>query len=216
MERVGTPKGNSMTLLNRARRAGPRQVALALSGLLVLAMAAVSGTALASSAAPASGMTGMTGMDQLTSASNGHAQTGFTNGWYDGHTVRFYYTKNYFCANPPASKASSKCEAGSDYTQTPASTFDPLYVVVPLGFISDHMEVLYYLDTEAMQLCDETGIHMVRAGTAGTHPKFIAMIDELIRERIHPGTPRRAEGTLGAAPDECAQTCCMWKTAARP
>ena len=56
-----------MTLLNRVRHAGPRKVALALSGLLVLAMAAVSGTALASSAAPASGMTGM---DQLTSAWN--------------------------------------------------------------------------------------------------------------------------------------------------
>ena len=123
-----------MTLLNRARRAGPRKVALALSGLLVLAMAAVSGTALASSAAPASGMTGMTGMGQLTSASNGHAQTGFTNGWYDGHTVRFFYSKNYSCQTPPASKASSRCEAGADYTQTPATSFDPLYVVVPLGF----------------------------------------------------------------------------------
>ena len=126
-----------MTLLNRARRAGPRKIALALTGLLVLAMAAVSGTALASSAAPASGMTGMTGMagmSQLTSASNGHAQTGFTNGWYDGHTVRFFYSKNYSCQAPPASKASSKCEAGADYTQTPATSFDPLYVVVPLGF----------------------------------------------------------------------------------
>jgi hypothetical protein len=59
--------------------AGPRKVALALSGLLVLAMAVVSGTALASSAAPASGMAGMTSMDQLTSAWNSHAQTGFTN-----------------------------------------------------------------------------------------------------------------------------------------
>ena len=123
-----------MTLLNRVRHAGPRKVALALSGLLVLAMAAVSGTALASSAAPASGMTGMAGMDQLTSTWNSHAQTGFTNGWYDGHTVRFFYSKNYSCQEPPASKASSGCEAGADYTQTPATTFDPLYVVVPLGF----------------------------------------------------------------------------------
>ena len=49
-------------------------------------------------------------------------------------SVRFYYTKNFFCAGPPASKASSSCEAGADYTQTPASNFDPLYVVVPLGF----------------------------------------------------------------------------------
>lgn len=82
-------------------------------------------------------------------------------------------------------------------------------VVVPLGFISDHMEVLYDLDTEAAQLSEQLGIHMVRAGTAGTHPKFIAMIEELIRERTHPGTPRRWEGTLGATPDECPQTCCL-------
>ena len=82
-------------------------------------------------------------------------------------------------------------------------------VVVPLGFISDHMEVLYDLDTEAAQLCVELGINMVRAGTAGTHPKFLAMIDELIRERTYPGTPRRFEGTLGASPDDCPQTCCV-------
>jgi ferrochelatase len=82
-------------------------------------------------------------------------------------------------------------------------------VVVPLGFISDHMEVIYDLDTEAAQLCGELGIRMVRAGTAGTHPKFIAMIDELIRERTHPGTPRRFEGTLGASPDDCPGTCCL-------
>ncbi len=82
-------------------------------------------------------------------------------------------------------------------------------VIVPLGFISDHMEVMYDLDTEAAQLCDKLGIRMVRAGTAGTHPKFIAMIAELIRERTHPGTPRRSLGTLGAAPDECPETCCL-------
>ena len=84
-------------------------------------------------------------------------------------------------------------------------------VIVPLGFISDHMEVLYDLDTEAAQLCEELGIHMVRAATAGTHPKFIDMIDELIRERTHPGTPRRFEGTLGASPDDCPQTCCVFR-----
>jgi len=82
-------------------------------------------------------------------------------------------------------------------------------VIVPLGFISDHMEVLYDLDTEAAQLCAELGIHMVRAGTAGTHPKFIEMIDELIRERTHAGTLRRAEGPFAALPDDCPATCCL-------
>ena len=70
-------------------------------------------------------------------------------------------------------------------------------VVVPLGFISDHMEVLYDLDTNAAALCDELGVNMVRAGTAGTHPKFIAMIAELVRE-----------APLGAAPHVCAPDCC--------
>jgi ferrochelatase len=83
-------------------------------------------------------------------------------------------------------------------------------VIVPLGFISDHMEILYDLDTEAAKLCGELGIRMVRAGTAGAHPKFIAMIEELVRERTHAGTPRRAEGSLGVPPDDCAATCCAF------
>ena len=118
-----------MSVLKRVRLKGTRQVGLALSGLLVAGLAVASGTALASSGSASS----MSGMAQTMSASM-HAKTGFTNGWYDGHTVRFFYSKNFSCKEPPASNASSKCEAGADYTQTPAETFDPLYVVVPLGF----------------------------------------------------------------------------------
>jgi ferrochelatase len=89
-------------------------------------------------------------------------------------------------------------------------------VIVPLGFISDHMEVLYDLDTEAAGLCDELGINMIRAGTAGTHPKFIEMVAELVRERTHAGTERRTTGSLGAPPDECAATCCVFARPGRP
>jgi len=53
-------------------------------------------------------------------------------------------------------------------------------IIAPIGFVSDHMEVLYDLDTEAAELCDELGIHMERAGTAGTHPDFVRMIRDLI------------------------------------
>jgi len=123
-----------MTLSKRVRLGGTRRAGIALAGLLALGLAAASGTALAASGSPQTGMAGMAGMAQMTSATGSHAPTGFTNGWYDGHTVRFFYSKNYSCSAPPASKASSGCEAGADYTQTPASTFDPLYVVVPLGF----------------------------------------------------------------------------------
>jgi ferrochelatase len=55
-------------------------------------------------------------------------------------------------------------------------------VIVPIGFLSDHMEVLYDLDTEARAVCEELGVKMVRAGTAGTHPAMIAMIAEMVEQ----------------------------------
>jgi protoporphyrin/coproporphyrin ferrochelatase len=84
----------------------------------------------------------------------------------------------------------------------------PAVVLAPIGFISDHMEVLYDLDVEARQLCDSLGLPMARAGTVGVHPKFIAMIRELILERVYPTAERRTLGSLGARPDVCAEDCC--------
>jgi len=81
-------------------------------------------------------------------------------------------------------------------------------VLAPIGFISDHMEVLYDLDVEAKQLCDSLGLPMTRAKTVGVHPKFIAMIRELILERMNPGLERRAVGSLGLRADVCAEDCC--------
>ena len=81
-------------------------------------------------------------------------------------------------------------------------------VLAPIGFISDHMEVLYDLDVEAQQLCNSLGLPMMRAKTVGVHPKFIAMIRELILERMNPETERRALGSLGPRPDICAEDCC--------
>jgi hypothetical protein len=109
------------------RMAGMRRAGIILGGVLVAGMA-VAGTALASSAAPSAGMAGMAS----SWSPGGHV--GFTKGWYAGQTVRFYYTKNFFCRTPPASKASTNCVVGPNYIRTPASSFDPLYVVVPLGF----------------------------------------------------------------------------------
>jgi hypothetical protein len=113
----------------RLRMLGTRKAGMALTGLLVGGLALASGTAFASTSSSSSSMSGMAGM-----SSSSHAARGFTKGWYDGHTVRFYYSKNFSCKQPPASTASSKCEGGTNYTQTPANTFDPLYVIVPLGF----------------------------------------------------------------------------------
>ena len=81
-------------------------------------------------------------------------------------------------------------------------------VLVPIGFISDHMEVLYDLDVEARQLCDALGLPMTRAKTVGVHAKFVGMIRELILERMNPGMGRRALGVLGPRVDVCAEDCC--------
>jgi ferrochelatase len=80
--------------------------------------------------------------------------------------------------------------------------------VVPIGFVSDHMEVIYDLDTEAQQLSRELGLKMVRASTVGTHPKFIEMIRELIQERMGLINERRAVGRHGPSHDICPDDCC--------
>jgi protoporphyrin/coproporphyrin ferrochelatase len=81
-------------------------------------------------------------------------------------------------------------------------------VLAPIGFISDHMEVLYDLDVEARRLCDALALPMARAKTVGVHPKFVAMIRELILERMNPELEKRAVGALGPRPDVCAEDCC--------
>jgi ferrochelatase len=81
-------------------------------------------------------------------------------------------------------------------------------VLAPIGFISDHMEVLYDLDVEALQLCDALGLPVTRAKTVGVHPKFVGMIRELILERMNPGSERRAAGVLGPRADVCVEGCC--------
>jgi protoporphyrin/coproporphyrin ferrochelatase len=82
-------------------------------------------------------------------------------------------------------------------------------VVAPTGFVSDHLEVLWDLDREAAQTAAEVGITMVRAGTAGTHPDFVAAICYLVRERTQ-GAQRLALGSMGPSWDECplADGCC--------
>lgn len=88
-------------------------------------------------------------------------------------------------------------------------------VLAPIGFISDHMEVLYDLDVEAQQLCDSLSLPMARARTVGVHPKFIAMIRELILERVDPNPERRALGSLGPRQNVCAEDCCPAPTRPR-
>jgi ferrochelatase len=86
-------------------------------------------------------------------------------------------------------------------------------VAVPIGFISDHMEVVYDLDTELRQRCELLGINMVRAGTVGTHPRFVRMIRELIVERMSDNPDRLTLGTLGPNHDICPEDCCVYPPA---
>jgi protoporphyrin/coproporphyrin ferrochelatase len=80
-------------------------------------------------------------------------------------------------------------------------------VVVPIGFVSDHMEVAYDLDTEAAGRAAELGLAFVRSATVGTAPQFVSMVRELVLERIGE-VPPRSLGSLGPAHDVCPADCC--------
>ncbi|HVV58383.1 MAG TPA: ferrochelatase [Gaiellaceae bacterium] len=82
-------------------------------------------------------------------------------------------------------------------------------VVSPIGFVSDHLEVLYDLDVEARATAERLGLRLARAGTAGTHPAFVAAIRELVQERLSSDVPRRALGRFGPSHDTCAPDCCL-------
>jgi ferrochelatase len=82
-------------------------------------------------------------------------------------------------------------------------------VLSPIGFVSDHMEVLFDLDVEARETAEEVGVGLVRAKTAGTHPAFVSMIRELIQERLDASVPRRALGRFGPSHDVCRPGCCL-------
>jgi len=88
-------------------------------------------------------------------------------------------------------------------------------VIVPIGFISDHIEVLYDLDDEAAEVCRNRGIAMARAATVGTHPRFVQMIRELVQERIGNPGERQTLGHLGPWHDVCPANCCLY-TPTRP
>lgn len=85
-------------------------------------------------------------------------------------------------------------------------------VMVPIGFVSDHMEVLYDLDTEATAKAAELGLPVARSATVGADPRFAAAVRELVLERA---AKERGEavgecwvGTLGQSHDLCAVGCC--------
>lgn len=80
-------------------------------------------------------------------------------------------------------------------------------VVSPIGFISDHLEVVWDLDTEAAATAAKLGLGYVRAATPGSDPRFVAMVRDLILERLDPSVPRQRLGTIEVW-DACPVDCC--------
>ncbi len=81
-------------------------------------------------------------------------------------------------------------------------------VIAPIGFVSDHMEILYDLDTESKQLCQQLGIVYTRANTAGTHPGFVSMIKKLVDEKIMQASAEQQNGDLITNNEFCFNDCC--------
>ncbi|HEY8458084.1 MAG TPA: ferrochelatase [Actinopolymorphaceae bacterium] len=100
----------------------------------------------------------------------------------------------------------------NDHLEALAAKSVPGVAVVPIGFVSDHMEVLYDLDTEAEATARRVGLAFVRVPTPGTDPRFVAMVRELVTERAsaESGTSvtPNVRGSLGAVWADCPQGCC--------
>ena len=77
----------------------------------------------------------------------------------------------------------------------------------PTGFVSDHVEVIWDLDTEARETATSLGLEFARAATAGTHPAFVTAIRELVQEQLDGATPKSL-GELGLCGIDCPDRCC--------
>ena len=95
-----------------------------------------------------------------------------------------------------------------DHLKTLKTAGVAVVIVAPIGFVSDHIEVLYDLDHEAQEVAKQLGINMRRARTAGSHPAFVKMIRELVLERMDQTVEKRFMGNEGVRPDVCAPGCC--------
>ncbi|MEE1620938.1 ferrochelatase [Zafaria sp. Z1313] len=83
-------------------------------------------------------------------------------------------------------------------------------VVVPIGFVSDHMEVMWDLDEEAAETARDAGLAFIRTPTPGTHPAFVAGLADLVEERLSgvPASERARTTPLGPWYDVCRPGCC--------
>ena len=103
----------------------------------------------------------------------------------------------------------------SDHLDVLVERGTPGAVIAPIGFVSDHMEVVWDLDTVALDHAREIGLPAARAATVGTDPRFVAMVRELVLERVGTASPR-ALSSLGPSYDVCPVGCCANPRGPRP
>jgi ferrochelatase len=96
----------------------------------------------------------------------------------------------------------------NDHLETLAAEGVTDVVVSPVGFVSDHLEVIWDLDNEARDTAARLGLGFARAATPGTDPRFVALVRELVTERQEPSCPRRALGGMPPSHDHCPVGCC--------
>ncbi|MGY1605014.1 ferrochelatase [Geodermatophilus sp. SYSU D00815] len=96
----------------------------------------------------------------------------------------------------------------NDHLGALAAAGERAVVLFPVGFVSDHLEVIWDLDNEARETAEKLGLAFARAATAGTHPAFVTSLRELLEERRAGGEPR-----LGT---NCPAACCFVQRPARP
>jgi ferrochelatase len=108
----------------------------------------------------------------------------------------------------------------NDHLAAIAADGVPGAVLAPIGFVSDHMEVVFDLDTEACDTAARSGLPTSRAATAGTHPAFVAAIRDLLVERaaVERGLAvvRASIGPPGPSHDVCPAGCCPNARGPRP
>lgn len=108
----------------------------------------------------------------------------------------------------------------NDHLEELATDGVPAVVLIPVGFVSDHMEVIYDLDTEALATAQRLGLPAARAATSGTDPRFVTMVRDLLVERAAAERgempPRPTLGGLPPRPDRCPAGCCPNLRGERP
>ncbi len=118
------------------------------------------------------------------------------------------YVLVYQSRSGPPNQPWLEPDIGDYIRQLHAEGDDRPLVIVPIGFVSDHMEVIFDLDEEARQICDEHEIAMARAASVGTHPRFVEMLRLLVEERLEENPLRLAIGQYPPNHDTCPENCC--------